>query len=341
MNFRSIAQMSDQLLRLAKRLPQDIDVFVGVPRSGILAASILSAYRGAPFTDVEGFLKGRCFKTGFWKPGALNAEGGKEPDAHKTFLAAPRRVLVLDDSVGSGTTMARVRAEVETAGLPHHVEYAAVYAAPDQTDAVDYYGEAIHFPRAFEWNVFQKDTLLPQCCLDMDGVLCHDPLHEENDDGERYLAFLRDARPLLRPQGKLGWVVTSRLEKYREPTEEWLRRNGIEFGRLVMMPYPDRGTRMQMGTYAAHKAAMYRNSEALLFIESDVRQSVEIAQLAQRDVLCIDTMQMIRPGALPLGRPHAALEDHSAPTPARQLAHRVLPEPVKKGLRKGLRRLSL
>ena len=340
MNFRSIAQMSDQLLSLAKRLPQDIDVFVGVPRSGLLAASILSAYRGTPFTDLEGFLEGRCFKTGLWKPGALNAEG-TDGDAHRTFLDEPRRVLVLDDSVGSGTTLDRVRAEVEAAGLPHRVEYAAVYVAPDQTESVDYYGEAIHFPRVFEWNVFQKATLLPQCCLDMDGVLCHDPLHEQNDDGERYLAFLRDARPLLRPRGKLGWVVTSRLEKYREPTEDWLHRNGIRFGRLVMMDYPDRGTRMRMDTYAAHKATAYRQSEAVLFIESDIRQSVEIAQLSKREVLCIDTMQMVQPGSLPLGRPHLALEDESAPSAARQLARRVLPDPVKTGLRKGLRRIGI
>ena len=54
---------------------------------------------------------------------------------------------------------------------------------------------------------------------------------------------------------------------------------------------------------AAWKADVYRRTGASLFIESDVRQAVEIATLARKDVLCIDTMQMIRPGTVPTPRP--------------------------------------
>ena len=38
MHYRSISDMNDAIVRNLHRLPRDIDLVVGVPRSGILAA---------------------------------------------------------------------------------------------------------------------------------------------------------------------------------------------------------------------------------------------------------------------------------------------------------------
>ena len=336
MNYRSVAQLSDQVLAWSRSLPRDLDLVVGVPRSGLLAANLVAVYRNVPLTDVDGLLEGRTIATGHWKKGSLNRVGGGA-GVQERFLDQPRNVLVVDDTVGSGTSMARVRERIEAAGLPHRVRYGAVYVAPDQEGSVDTYAETLHFPRAFEWNVLHNPAILHRMALDIDGVLCHDPTNAENDDGERYLDFLQTARPLFKPDYKVGWLVTSRLERYRAETEAWLDRHGIQYGELVMMPYPDRDTRMRINAYGAHKARVYRESGALLFVESDVRQAVEIAELSRKDVLCTDTMQMVRPGGLPVARPAAALVDRSTPSLARRVAHRVLPETAKDALRQAAR----
>ena len=339
MNYRSVAQLSDQVLAWSRRLPRDIDVVVGVPRSGLLVANLVAVYRNIPLTDVDGLLEGRTIATGHWKKGALNTVGGGA-EAQERFLDQPRNVFVVDDTVGSGTSMARVRERIESAGLPHRVRYGAVYIAPDREDTVDTYAEVLHFPRAFEWNVLHNPAIIHRMALDIDGVLCHDPTGAENDDGDRYREFLRTARPLFKPDYKVGWLVTSRLERYRVETEAWLNEHGIRYGELVMMPYPDRDTRMRMNAYGAHKARVYRESGAILFVESDVRQAVEIAELSRKDVLCIDTMQMVRPGGLPVARPAASLVDRSVPSLPRRVAHRVLPEPAKDAIRKTLRTIK-
>lgn len=334
MNFRSVAQLSDQIVNWSKTLPRDLEVVVGIPRSGLLAANLLALYRNLPLADLDGFLEGRCISAGSTRGNPLAAEG-EDPD--EAFLAEPRSVLVLDDSVRSGGTVRQVRARIEAAGLPHRVRYGAVYVLPEATDAVDYYCEELHAPRAFEWNVLNHHTLRTSC-VDMDGVLCYDPDGHENDDGERYLDFLRTTPPLLRPPYPIGHIVTNRLERYRPETEAWLHENGIEYGELIMLDYPDGATRRQMNAYSAHKAQAYRRTGAALFIESDVRQAVEIAALAKKDVLCIDTMQLITPGSLPVARPGWPLEPPPAPSLPLRIARRVIPGPAKEGLRR-LRKL--
>jgi uncharacterized HAD superfamily protein/adenine/guanine phosphoribosyltransferase-like PRPP-binding protein len=321
MNFRSIAQLSDQLVQWSRRLPRDIDVIVGVPRSGLLVANILATYRNIPLAELDGFIEGRCYRTGHVKENALNA---KDTEAHLSFLSKPRRVLVIDDTVSTGASLRSVRERIEAAGLPHTVEYAAVYTLPGKEDLVDYYCEVLTAPRIFEWNLFHHRSLLPQACVDMDGVLCANPSSREDDDGERYLSFLAETRPFMQPSAEIGWIVTSRLERYRAETEAWLAEHGVRYRELIMLDYPNAETRKEMRINGANKADVYRRTGAALFIESDIRQAVEIATLARREVLCIDTMQMIRPGTVPVPRP-LKFGDESVPNLPRRIARKVIP----------------
>ncbi len=336
MNFRSIAQLSDQLVNWSKQLPHDLDLIVGIPRSGMLAANILALYRNLPLADLDGFLEGRCIGTGKTRRTAMDLEGG---GGTMGFLDTPRNVLVLDDSIWSGSALKEAMAKVEAAGLPHHVQYGAVYVTPETTDLPDVYCEVLHYPRCFEWNVLHHHVL-HWACMDMDGVLCADPLNHENDDGERYRQFLREARPMHLPTDRVKAIVTNRLEKYRPETEDWLHRHGVVFDQLIMMDYPDGATRRQMNTYSAHKAKAYRDSDAKLFIESDIKQAIEIANLSRQEVLCIDTMQMIQPGGLPVARPGWPLPDAFEPTLPRRVVRRVLSKSTRDRIAAVRRRLN-
>ncbi|WP_287086264.1 hypothetical protein [Mesorhizobium sp.] len=48
-------------------------------------------------------------------------------------------------------------------------------------------------------------------------------LKNQVDDGPAYEKFLSEALPLFGPTRKIGWLVTSRLEKYRNHTGAWLQ----------------------------------------------------------------------------------------------------------------------
>lgn len=320
MEYRTVAQLDDAVVSWLATLPRDIDIVAGVPRSGLLVASLLALHLNVPMTDVAGLIEGRVIQSGA-------RYKGTDP---RSFLARPRHVLVIDDSVCSGLQMRMVKERIGRAGLPHRISYAAVYMAPDARleGHVDMYRELVPMPRVFEWNLMHG-TVLANSCMDIDGVLCRDPTDDENDDGERYHRFLRETTALMLPTSQVGWLVTSRLEKYRAATEEWLARHKVQYRELRMMQYPDMAARRAARAYAQFKADIYAETGAWLFVESNAALAAQIAQLAGRSVFCSETREMLEPGAIstPARRPAPPQE------PALRAALRATARAVQQRLR--------
>ena len=143
-------------------------------------------------------------------------------------------------------------------------------------------------------------SYLVRCCLDIDGVLCRDPTTQENDDGQQYISFLQSAERIFTPQRPVGYLVTSRLEKYRPETEQWLRRHNMQYKQLFMLDLPTREARIKMKAHAEFKSEVYSKTNAQLFIESSYRQAREIALRTGKPVLCLETWSMMPTGLTPL-----------------------------------------
>jgi orotate phosphoribosyltransferase len=285
-HVRTVAQLSSCIGRNLWQVPRDVDVVVGIPRSGLLAANLVALQLNLPLTDVQGLCEGRLF------------EHGKRPlrtPVGSDGLARPRHVLVVDDCVAHGREVDRVRARIAEAGLPHRITYLAVYAFPERPDKVDISFEVVPRPMAFEWSFLHSAEVLRHVDLDMDGVLCVDATTAEDDDGPNYAAFLRDARPLFLPSVEVGCIVTSRLERYRPQTERWLAEHGVRYRDLRMMDVPDAATRREVGA-ARFKAAVYAEDGSSLFVESSPGQADRIAELTGKPVLLLGAERALSGG---------------------------------------------
>ncbi|PSQ04943.1 orotate phosphoribosyltransferase [Halobacteriales archaeon QS_4_69_31] len=281
MNYRGVNALKGDTRHLCHSLPQRIDLVVGIPRSGLLPANLLCLYLDVPMTDVTGLCRGELFETGRRYTESVSFE---EFDT----------VLVLDDSVYSGTQMTETRERLADEEFPFDIEYGAIYVTRDSRKYVDHWSEVVPAPRVFEWNVMHHD-ILRNACVDIDGVLCRDPTPAENDDGENYREFLTQVEPSVVPNRRIGWLVTCRLEKYREETEAWLNEHGIDYRRLVMMDYPDMETRQAAGDHAAFKARVYDEAETKLFIESTREQAREICERTGKPVFCYESAELFEP----------------------------------------------
>jgi uncharacterized HAD superfamily protein/hypoxanthine phosphoribosyltransferase len=278
MNYRNITDLNNVILKNLSIIPRDFDLIVGVPRSGMLPANLLSLYLNLPYTDIHSFLNGHIYKAG----------------ARSQFFDIKefKRVLVVDDSVASGSAMQECKESLKHLSDQFDIKYCAVYIIPGKEKTVDYFFEIVPLPRYFQWNILNHTTL-EKACFDIDGVLCVDPLPEQNDDGHKYTHFVLNAPPLFIPGSKIGTIVTSRLEKYRKETEAWLKDNNVKYNELVMLDLPDMEARQKANNHAEHKAKAYMSKPYVLFVESDYAQAVQINRISKKPVLCTENFEMI------------------------------------------------
>jgi hypothetical protein len=273
LTFRSVADLNAAILANLHRLDRrKFDCVVGIPRSGMLPATILATQLQLPLADVESFARGMMY------------ERSGRPVTTKS------RVLLVDDTVNHGTAMARAVATIghRTTAITRFCVFGPYRGIEG---LVDVFCETVQGPRAFEWNI-AKHARLGRWGLDFDGVLCRDPDKTENDDGPRYLRFLNKAPPLFLPKRTVGHIVTCRLEKYRNETEEWLRKHRVEFVNLHMGPWKSKAERMEHGGRGAWKAGIVKEAGAEFFIESCPKQAGIIAREAGVPVFCTTTQSL-------------------------------------------------
>jgi uncharacterized HAD superfamily protein/hypoxanthine phosphoribosyltransferase len=278
MNYRNIRELNNVILQKLSIIPRDFDLIVGVPRSGMLPANLLSLYLNKPYTDIHSFLNGHIYKAGA-RSQFFDGDGFK-------------KVLVVDDSIASGSAMTECKETLKHLESKFDIKYCAIYVIPGKEKMVDYHFEVVPLPRYFQWNIMNHTTL-EKACFDIDGVLCPDPLPEQNDDGEKYIDFILNAPPLFIPGSKIGTIVTSRLEKYRKETVTWLDANYIKYNDLVMLDLPNMAARQKANNHGGHKAKAYMAKPYVLFVESELNQAIEINRISKKPVLCTTNFEMI------------------------------------------------
>ncbi len=282
MNFRTYEDLLNCLIKNLYKIPRDIDLIVGIPRSGTMVANILALYLNLPFTDIDNFLNGGEIKTG----------STRKCKKWIKRIEEAQHVLIVDDSISSGKAVAEVKEKVKAAGVRCDITYMAVYALLATCKKVDTFFEICEQPRMFEWN-YMHHWALEYCCMDIDGVLCDDPTFLQNDDGKKYVEFLENALPKFIPTHKVGYLVSCRLEKYRKQTELWLKKHNVEFDNLILVDNVEAKERALSFNHAEYKAKVYKESKCIMFFESEYEQAQEICRLSGKPVFCVENRKLI------------------------------------------------
>lgn len=287
MFFKSISDLNRDIILNLHRIPKDIDLVVGVPRSGLLVANIIALHLNVPLADLDGFIEGKVFQSGITR----------RPNDYDNKVKKQKKVLIVEDSVLSGESIQNAKNKILNINRNDiDVIFFAAYIAPGKESLVDMYLEICDLPRVFEWNIMHHGVV-ERSCFDLDGVLCIDPTESDDDDGEIYKSFLRQVKPLFVPTKEIGNIVTCRLEKYREETEEWLKKNNIKYKNLIMMDYKSKEERMRAGKHAEYKAKNYKKTNSDLFVESSLNQAISIAKISNKPVYCVEVQKMIYPNS--------------------------------------------
>lgn len=283
MQYYSYHDMSNIIRNNINKVPDDILLIVGIPRSGMLAALMIAETLNLPCVDLEKFLS----------TDNIVAQTGYRKNLMK--LNNRKSILIVDDTVNSGLSLGNVKKQIEKYHKTDKwkIYYACIFAEGEHAkEKVDIYFYDNYIPNEknylYEWNIFHHylDHSITMMC-DLDGVFCVNPPDDHNT--EAYENYIKNAIPLIIPSSKLGAICTYRLEKYRDLTQQWLNKVGIKTDNLVMFPADTKEKRNKIPPYI-YKAKIYKSCVwAEIFIESNPFEAENIFKLTGKPVLCFET----------------------------------------------------
>ena len=95
MNYRSVAELTNLIRNNISIIPNDIDLIVGIPRSGMFVANYIALLMNKPMTDFDGLIEGRIMSSG----------RTKNTNTNIMKIDECKKILIIDDSVASGKSM--------------------------------------------------------------------------------------------------------------------------------------------------------------------------------------------------------------------------------------------
>ena len=287
-NFRTVEDLNRVIKKSLHLLQGKYDLIVGIPRSGLTPGVLIALYLNLPFVPISDFMSNRFSALEFTM---------RKGDRHRHIQGNEKAsVLIVDDSVNTGGAIKLVKDKIALSPhcQSHNIEYLAVFAADKNNPHVHHVLDKCIHPRIFEWNMMHHG-LVESFVFDLDGILCIDGPIESSNDGGKYEKFISSVPPKMIPSGKIGAIVTSRLDKHRDITEEWLSKHGIKYSQLIMLNIPTAERRRELAIYGRYKADAYKMVGGRLFIESEEWQAKDIFRITNKPVFCLDTGLFLKP----------------------------------------------
>lgn len=284
MNSRTLDDMNKTIRKALHehKIPWQPHVIAGVHKSGLLAATMFGAHLNVPVVPLRQLWEANWIHSGL-------RTGIKEAD-QDNFLAKSRRVLIVEDAAGTGKTFGQF---VPKLPAKHKYFKVCVFGTKKQVPNFDLVLDHCPGPRIFEWN-WRDSVLLQGAVMDIDGVFCPDPpTPEERDNHKQYIHHIQTARPLYVPRKPVMALATSRLERFRPQTEQWLRDNKIQYKHLYMAPFKTPAERRIYKNFRV-KADVYANrKDAVLFVESHDKTARWIQQATKRPVFSVESGTLV------------------------------------------------
>lgn len=264
MNFITFEQLNACIYQNITKIPKDIDLVVGIPRSGMLVANLIALDLNLPFTDMESFLDGRMYKTG----------STRKCKSWITSVQQAKKVLIVDDSISKGNAMKEAKEKLKDVYPDKQYVFCAAYALPTNISQVDVYFEICNHPRMFEWN-YLHHWGLQYACMDLEGII------EEK------------GIPKILPTQKVKYIISVKKEEERQQIETWLCSNGIEFERVIL-----RTENMEFSP-VQWKAEFYKkHSDSVIYISAKYEEAEFICKEAGKQVFCQETRELLTPESL-------------------------------------------
>ncbi len=290
MKFISIKNMYDDIRNNSWKIRQlDVSGIIGIPRSGLMAATLLAQELHLGVCSVYEFIDNKGDDLVFYRH-------GNRPVEHKSTGV----YLVLEDSVYNGSMIMYLNRLKELFPDKKFISCCIYLEGPCKTYRpdlwlVDISREALNseIPVAlYQYNILDNWWNF-KFLYDLDGVMCLDPPCDSNI--EAYENYLKNPIPLhvpMTPSTNAISICTYRLKKYEKETKDFLNKVGVNYNKIWMFDSESKETR-DLTPPAQYKADIYKaHNQYVLFIESNDQEAQDICRLSRKPVYCFTSGKM-------------------------------------------------
>lgn len=275
--------------KVSKHKPKGI---IGVPRSGMLPATILSQELHLGLCSINEFFDNNGDDKVFNRHGTRPIDHPKDGP-----------YIVVEDSNYNGQNLG-----ITMNSLKQHfpnkkfISCAAFLEGPTQfykaditlRDIREEAQASVGRVALYQWS-FLDCWWNWKFLWDLDGVMCIDPPADSNT--EAYEAYLDNPIPLHIPKTPSNYpisICTYRLKKYAPQTNKFLKDNGINCNTLWMYNADTKEER-NLKPAPVYKAEMYKSHpEYMLYIESNDYEAQAIWKLSEKPVYCFSTGKLYK-----------------------------------------------
>ena len=270
-HFVSLEELLGWTKEWIKSFPEKYDLIVGIPRSGQLVANVIGAVLGTRITIPELFKEHPPWKS-HWMPDDFEC----------------RNILLVDEAVGSGKQMKEALDLITSKAPKAKITTASLIVHKGSMELVDMYHRVVPYRWYFEWQMIVPH--LGKLGSDLDGVLCENcPPHVDGFE-DLYMEWIKNAKPYKIPPFEIDVIISSRLEKYRRETEEWLASYDVRYNKLLLWDLSSKAERGENS--AKFKIEQLTIEKPDMFWESSLEQSSEIWKKTRIPTLCVDDMEL-------------------------------------------------
>lgn len=288
MNYKSYQDFSTCIFNNLYKIPYETDLLVGIDNNGLLIALMISKFTNIRVATLEQFFEKKMISNGNY---SINQNCINDFNQIKN-------VLMVSDSVNTGKTINEVKNRINQSNEFNNIniKYFTVYYVNNSAlNYVDIALQKLNTVNFLQFNFLFNPIIFTNSCFDIDGAICRDPSPQEDDDGRKYIDFIRNVIPFFKTDYIISCFVTSRLQKYREQTQNWLRKNNFNYKELIMLDLPSKEERNKLNMYGRYKGEIYKYRPENLFVQSSKFQAIEIVQISGKEVFCTENMKLYKP----------------------------------------------
>ena len=104
--YVSFAQLSDAIRAQLYEIPADVDLIVGIPRSGMVPAYQIGLFLNRLVCDIDSFIA----------DGSISHGHTRKLGVALSSLRQARHILLVDDSIATGGSMQKALARIQQSG---------------------------------------------------------------------------------------------------------------------------------------------------------------------------------------------------------------------------------